>query len=81
MSIPPLPAANRENGISQGLADLHPGHADAEKLKTQDPADGTIGGHRYRSTHQVSPAVGRNREFAQRLHLRLDRQAAVLGDH
>ena len=71
---PSLPTANRENGISQGLADLHPGHADACNIKTQDPADGPIGGHLHRSTHQVSPAVGRDREFSQRLHLRPDRQ-------
>ena len=77
---PSLPAANRENGISQGLADLHPGHADACKIKTQDPADGPIGGHLHRSTHQVSSAVGRDREFSQRLHLRPDRQPPVLLD-
>ena len=34
----------------------------------------------HRSAHHLSLAVGRNRELSQGFHLRLDRQAAVLGD-
>ena len=46
----------------------------------QHPADGTVRDHLHRSRHHLSLAVGRDREHSQRVHLGLDRQAAVLSD-
>ena len=73
-------AASGEEGVPHGWAGPHPGHSDVRKIKAQDSANGTLGGHRHRSAHQPPPSVGGNREFSQRLHLRPDAQATVLGD-
>ena len=50
------------------------------KVKAQDSADGTARDHLHRSAHHHPLAVGRNCEFSQRLHRRVDGQPAVLGD-
>ena len=78
--VEPSLLANGEEGVPHGWAGPHPGDSDAGQIKAQDPADGTIRDHRHRSAHQLPPAMGGNREFSQRFHLRLDAQGSVFGD-
>ena len=72
--IPPLLAAGRKEGGAEGRAGSHHGLADVGEVKPQHPADGTVRDHPHRSRHQRPSAVGRDRKFSQRLHLRPDRQ-------
>ena len=75
-----LLAAHREEGVGEGRAGPHHSLADVGEVIAQHPADGTLRDHLHRSRHQRPSTVGRNREHSQRLHLGLDRQAAVLLD-
>ena len=76
-----IPASWRRTGKTASLTgELAPTPATpmSGQVKAQDPADGPERDHPHRSAHQLPLAVGRNREFSQRLHRRLDAQAAVL---